>query len=69
LLLLLFFSLVKSMKVGPILTAKYITSSLLKVALRDVMSSIWFQQSIVLIGIVYKYQFFFLFIYYFIYLY
>ncbi|ORX77780.1 hypothetical protein BCR32DRAFT_247684 [Anaeromyces robustus] len=36
--------------VGPILTAKYITSSLLKVALRDVMSSIWLQQSIVLIG-------------------
>lgn len=38
------------MQVGPILTAKYITSSLLKVALRDVMSSIWLQQSIVLIG-------------------
>jgi len=42
------------MQVGPILTAKYITSSLLKVALRDVMSSIWLQQSIVLIGIFYK---------------
>jgi len=38
------------MRVGPILTAKYITSSLLKVSLRDVMSSIWLQQSIVLIG-------------------
>ncbi|ORX56074.1 hypothetical protein BCR36DRAFT_176834 [Piromyces finnis] len=38
------------MRVGPILTSKYITSSLLKVSLRDVMSSIWLQQSIVLIG-------------------
>eukprot|EP00833_Pecoramyces_ruminatium_P007708 jgi/Orpsp1_1/1181740/evm.model.c7180000078411.1 len=40
----------KNMRIGPILTAKYVTSSLLKVALRDVMSSIWLQQSIVLIG-------------------
>jgi len=38
------------MRIGPILTAKYITSSLLKVASRDVMSSIWLQQTIVLIG-------------------